>query len=1174
MQRKIFTLLSSLTEINATTFFKDSRIFSHNFHAVSCFENFSESKVVAFIFFPSLRKKWLLSLSLFSFLCINGLFGTTPFAYSVTGKVSDANGNALLGVTVMVKGTTTGTSTDADGEYRIEVSGADDILVFSYIGFQTSEITVGAQTRIDVLLAENAEILNEVVVTALGLSRQEKSLGFSVERVAGEELSRVSQENVLNSLAGKVAGVTINSTGGTGSSVSMVIRGATSLSSDNQPLFVVDGVPLISTLNNITEFGSRNPVDYGNAISDLNPDDIENVSILKGPSAAALYGSRAGNGVVLITTKSGKKSNGPRVSVSSNTVFDQPYQFFGKQTQFAPGFFSFTPDNFPPGTVLTVNPAEGAGAGIELDKGYFAVQWNSPRDANGVQVPTELVSYPDNVRNFVQTGITSTNTVSVANSNDIMNYRIAYTNMSNRGIIPNADLFRNNLSLSASILATDKLTISSNVNINTTGSNNRPASNRGTNPLEWAYKVPASTNILDLKDYWEPGQEGVQQRTPANGLYDNPYFLANEVKNSFTRDRLFGNVKANLQLTPEFSFMGRYSLDRYSEKRETKIAPSYTRETNNGAYGIVNLANAEQNIDVLATYTKQLTDFNFSLSAGGNVLHSTSSFISNSSKASVGLIVPNVYTVGNIKSGALDFASGRSEKVLYSTYGMANLGWKDMIYLDLTARNDWSSTLPKENQSYFYPSASMSLLASEMFNMGKNVSLLKLRGGWAKVGNDADPYQLYPTYGDIGQWGESTRLSKSGTILTPNLKPEVATSWETGLDVSLFRNRVRLEGTYYQVDNRNQIIRNIPIASSSGFDRININAGLITSKGWELGLGITPLQTTNLSWDLNFNLTRNRTTLQALSDGIDVIKFWDDAKGGSWTFVGDEIGDLYDAAILKVEDPNSPYFGYPIIGGGDYEWQEINVETAKNKIGNYNPDFILGLQNRLSYKRFSLNFTLDWRKGGQFVSQTYRYTAEDASSQHWLDNLINPEGRTGKELRDWLVANEDIYIKNGFHVVGGPTLAYGGFPENFSGVVVNDGTFVPGVVQLPDGTYVENLGENNLIPYLPYVVSYPWGFTKPSTFDADFLKLREISLSYQLSPNALRKIGNIRELSVSVYSRNIVLWTKAKIGIDPERAFQAEASSGNRGTQFKQGIERYNIEPWVLPIGFKLNFTF
>ena len=1123
------------------------------------------------IFLPSLFvRRLLLIFVFFSFLQIIALAQTHTVTGIVTA-VDDATG--LVGVTVTVKGKQQGTATDINGAYSIE-AGADDILVFSYIGYETIEKAVGNQTNIDVTLAESVEALEQVVVTALGLSRKEKSLGFSVESVDGEDLNRVTHENVMNALAGKVAGVTINSTGGAGSSVSMVIRGATSLSSDNQPLYVIDGVPLISTLNNMTQFGDRNIVDYGNAISDLSPDDIENISILKGPSAAALYGSRAGNGVVIITTKSGKNQKGVRVDFSSNTVFDKPYKFFKTQSQFATGFFSFTPDDLPPGSVMVVNPAEAAGAGIELDKGYFAVQWNSPRDANGVQVPTELVSYPDNMKNFVQTGITSTNSIAVSNNTDLMNYRLGFTNMSNRGIVPNSDLYRNNLSLAASIKATNKLTISTNINVNTSGSHNRPSSNRGTNPLEWASKVPANINILDLQDYWEPGQEGIQQRTPANGIYNNPYFLAYEVNNSFKRDRVFGNLKGDLQITPELSLMGRFSLDRYNEKRETKIAPSYTRETNNGAYGIANIENQEQNIDLLATYAKKFDTFDFSISAGANALNIKSASISNSSKPSAGLIVPNVYTVGNIKSGSLNFGSGRSEKVIYGLFGVANLGWNNMIYLDLTARNDWSSTLPKQNQSYFYPSVSLSVLLNEMMDMGGNVDLLKLRGGWAKVGNDAAPYQLFPTFGDAGQWGDVTRLSKPGTILTPNLKPEENTSLEFGFDLKMFNNRFRLDATYYTVDNRNQIIRNIPIAGSSGFDRININAGLISSQGVELLLGATPIRSPNFKWDFNVNLTRNRTTLVELSDGIDFIKFWSDAKGGAWTYVGDQIGDIYDAQILTVQDENSPYFGYPIVGGGDYEWQEIKVQDTKNKIGNYNPDFILGFQNSISFRRFTLDFTFDWRKGGQFISQTVRYSSEDASSQYWLDNLINPEGRTGKELRDWLVANEDRFIKNGFHVVGGPTKEYGGFPEDFSGITVHDGTFVPGVVQLPDGTFVENLGENNLIPYLPYVVSYPWGFARPSMFDSDFIKLRELSLSYSLTPRLLQRLGNIKALSLSLYSRNIIVWTKAKIGIDPERAFQAEASKGNRGTQFKQGLERYNIEPWVLPLGVKLNLTF
>ncbi len=1097
----------------------------------------------------------------------------------ITGRVTSATDNSNMpGVSIVVRGTQRGTVTNLSGEYTIEVPGTDAVLVFSFVGYKPEEVTVGNQRVINLSMTESIEALDEVVVTALGITRREKSLGYSVGTVSGENLARVVQENAINSLAGKVTGVQISSTGGTGSSVSMVIRGATSLSNDNQPLFVIDGVPIVNTLNNIAGFGSDNRVDYGNAMSDLNSDDIESVSILKGPSAAALYGSRAGNGVVLITTKSGHRNRGMRVNISTNNVFDMPYKYFPVQKKFATGYFSFTPEDLPPGYIMKVNSAEAAGAGIELDKEYFAVQWDSPVDANGVQIPTELLSHPNNVANFVQTGITSTNEISISNNSELMNYRIGVSNMSNRGIVPNSDLFRNNVTAATSIRVRDNITVSSNININRSWSNNRPASNRGTNPLQWAYNVPQNTDIRDLKDYWEEGQEGIQQRTPYNGLYNNPYFLANEVNNSFNRDRVFGNLKAEWKITKEFSIMGRYSLDQFSEKRESKISPSYTGESNNGAYGIQDISSYERNVDVLATYSKVTDLFSVSVSAGGNALYKKGTSISNSSLSGAGLIVPNVYTISNIKSGSLSYGSWWSQKAIYSLYGLVNLGFRDMIFLDLTGRNDWSSTLPKENWSYFYPSASLSILVDQIINLGEAVDLFKVRGGWAKVGNDTDPYQLYNTYGNAGQWGDATRLAKSGQILTPNLKPEEAVSKEAGIDLSFFKNRIRFEGTYYVVDNRNQIIRNIPVASSTGSDAVNINAGLIRSKGWEFMIGGTIVKSTSWSWDLNANFTRNRTKVEEIAPGIEVIKFWEDAKGGAWSYLGDEIGAIYDAEVRTVTEVSSPYYGYPIISEAEMEWDAIEFRDTRNKIGNYNPRFTMGFQSSLSWKSLALNMTLDWRNGGQFVSQTQRYMAEDGSSQLWLDNLINPGGRTGKELRDWLVANEDKYIKNGFHVVGGPTEEYGGFEENYSGVYVSDGVFVPGVIAVDDGeggvTYIENLGEDGTI-ISPYVVSYPWGFTKPSTFDADFVKLREISLSYNFPRELISRIGVVQDIAVSLYSRNIILWTKAKVGIDPERAFQAESSTGGtRGTQFKQGIERYNLEPWVIPVGIKLDITF
>ncbi len=1098
---------------------------------------------------------------------------------TVRGTVtSQADGSSLAGVNIVLKGTQTGTSTDASGGYSISVPDNGGTLVFSFIGYQSQELAVGTRSVVDVALAESSENLQEVVVTALGIKRDERSLGYAVAQVEGEDLSRVAQENVLNGLAGRMPGVTINSTGGAGSSVSMVIRGATSLSNDNQPLFVIDGVPVANSLNNVSTVGRDNRVDYGNPISNLNPEDIENISVLKGPSAAALYGSRAGNGVVLITTKSGAGVEKMTVSITSNTVFDRPFKFLNMHAKFATGILPFTPDNNPyPGGQLIVDESSAGTVGPELDKGYKAIQWNSPIGDDGRPIPTELVSHPDNVKNFLQTGITTTNGIAIANSNDRMNYRLSYSNMNHRGIIPNSDLFRNSLALSSSLKLSEKLRLSTNVDLSRNNSNNRPAGNRGSNPLQWAYAVSPHIDIRDLRDYWVPGQEGIQQLSQAPGDYNNPYFLANEVNNSFVRDRVFGNVKADWQITPEFSLMGRFSLDTYNEQRESQVGNSYTLEPR-GAYGIINLKRFERNSEFLATYAKDLNDFSVSVSGGGNIRYATGTDVNTVSRSRAGLVIPGLFTLDNIAQSDLDFNSFEYKRAIYSLYGLANFGYKDIVYLDLTARNDWSSTLPAANRSYFYPSASVSILLNEMLPSSNTLNLLKLRGGVAQVGNDARPYQLLNTLGNMEAWGGITRLGKPSNILLPDLKPEIATSYEFGLDAAMLRNRLRFAATYYIVENRNQIIPTL-LTPSTGFSNKNINAGLLVSKGIELELGGTPIDKNGWRLDINTNLSRNRTRIMELADDLPFYTLWGDAKGGAWTYVGEEIGDLYDAELVTVQDPQSPYFGYPILDD-EGSWQDIRSSNTRNKIGNFNPDFILGGQVSLSYKAFSLNMSFDWRKGGDFVSQTYRYGESDLKSQRFLDNLINPNGLSGDALVNYLKTNEEELIKvtgNGkFNIVGGPTEEYGGFPFEFGGSVYPYNVFNPGVIAQYNAEgeivgYTENLGGPDT-KYIPYGANYPWSFMRAATFDADFVKLREISLAYNL-PSAFTKKLKMQNASVSVYSRNIILWTKAKIGIDPEMAFQPE-SGAQAGTQFKQGIERYNVNPWVMPVGVRLNMTF
>lgn len=1099
--------------------------------------------------------------------------------HTVSGNVtSSEDGMPLPGVSIILQGTTQGVSADFDGNYSINLPNGNGVLVYSYLGFETQEVAVNGRTSISIALVPGAQALDEVVVTALGIKREDKSLGYSVENVAGEELTRVAQENVLNSLSGKVAGVTLNSTGGTGSSVSMVIRGAISLSSDNQPLFVIDGVPVSNSLNNIGGFGNDNRVDYGNAISDLDPNSIEDVSILKGPSAAALYGSRAGNGVVLITTKKAKDNEKMKVSFTTNTVFDVPYRFLDQQTRFASGYFSFSPESQGGSYLLPDVALTGGNGGPELDKGYFAVQWNAPLDANGVPIPTELKSYPNNVRNFVQTGITTTNSLEISNTTKVMNYRMGVTNMQNTGLVPNSDVNRNSFSLSASSNLNDKLIFSTNVNVVHSFADNRPASNRGANPLQWAYSTPANIDLGLLKDYDLPGTDVL---TLAQD-YNNPYFLAYGVNNSYSRYRVYGNMVMDWNISPAFKIRSSYNLNTYNQTQETKMSPGYNAEVNNGTYGISKTDGVETNVDLLATFTKDLGAFDFSISGGGNLMYQKNTGLSNSAISKVGLVVPDLFTVSNIARTSLNHSSFASERGINSVYALGNFGFMDMLYLDVTARNDWSSTLPVDNRSYFYPSASLSFLLSEVVDIPK-VDLFKLRGGWARVGNDTNPYQLGAYYNNAGQWENAVLYSAPGSLSTPTLEPEEATSQELGLDLTMFNNRFRFEGTYYTVENRNQIVPSIPIPGSSGYSSVSINAGVLESKGYELSLGLTPVRTENWNWDLNVNYTTNESKVIALAPGVDYIELWSENKSVSRAYVANPatgedglVGNIYSPLKLRVTDPNSPYFGYPLIDGDEGEFlpQEERV-----KVGNYNPDFVMGLQSSLTYKNFTLNMTFDWRSGGEYMSQTSRYMVEDGYGQQLLDNLVNPGiAQPGPELKQWVLDNADQLIEGeGFYPVGG-TPGEGGFPETWGGSVVYDGVFYPGVLGYHDdnGNFIlesENLGEDGTI-FFPFAASHPWAFGTQHMFEADYIKLREISLSYSLPSKLLNRTG-LDNISLSVYSRNIMLWTKdSSFGIDPERAFQAESGRDKRGTQFKQGIERYNVDPWVVPVGFKIGITF
>ncbi|MEQ9439571.1 MAG: SusC/RagA family TonB-linked outer membrane protein [Cyclobacteriaceae bacterium] len=1082
---------------------------------------------------------------------------------NVRGTVSDEEGGGLPGVNVVEKGTNNGTVTDVEGDFSLSVEGSTSTLVFSSIGYTTQEVSVGNQTTINVSMATDTRSLNEVVVTALGIEREERSLGYDVANVEGEQLRQVSQENVLSSLSGRVPGVTINQTSGPGSSLSVIIRGATSLTTDNQPLFVVDGVPMSNGLNNVTQNGDGNQVDYGNAISDINPDDIESINVLKGPSAAALYGTRAGNGVIIITTKSGVRNKALGVSFSTSNVFERPTRLLDFHYKYANGQRNGV-----------FNEGSAYWGGPNLDEGITAVQWNSPVDENGVATPTALRSYPNAMKDFMQTGITSNNNVAVSGGNGNGSFRVSYSNMVHQGMIPNSDLFRNNLSTAIDYSITDKLNFSSNINVGRTHSNDRPSTgDRRANPLEAVY-ASSHVDYNEMKDIWVEGQEGIQQiRTDAG---DNPYFIAYGIENAFVRDRIYGNLSLTYDFTDKFSLMARYSLDRVNENRETKIPFSYSRAAQ-GGYFLSDISSQESNTDFLATYDTKAGLFDVNLSFGGNIMHREyfGSSIGSGGNRNNGLVIPGIYNVSNIPLDNISVGSSISEKAIYSLYALASFGFKDQLYLDITGRNDWSSTLPASNRSYFYPSASLSWLANYTFDLPETVNMLKLRGGWAQVGNDTDPYRLEPSL-STGNYNTVTTVSVPSGLLNPNLLPELSTSVEGGIDLNMFENKLRFSGTYYSIDNENQIFA-INLPQSSGFNSKYINAGLIRSRGWEFTLGGTPIQRDGLTWDVNLNWSTNTTTVEELSENLEFITLWGENGGGAITDVGEEIGNMYSAGYAYVQDENSPYYRWPVLSENG-EWIELSGRENMRYVGNFNPDFIMGMQTSLRFKRFTLNASFDWRQGGEFMSFTYRYGESDWKSQRQLDNLI-PGGQYSEgELVELLKSDPEKYIipkAGNYPRVGGHTAETGGFAVDADG---NDGAFVPGVIQtagadtpddFSDDEYVEHLGGSGTNVY-PITNTYPWDYNEQVTFDASFIKLRELSLAYQLPD-----IGSISNASIAIYTRNIMLWTAADIGIDPERAFQAtNGAQGDTQSYFRQGMERQNVMPWSVPIGFKLNFNF
>lgn len=1014
-----------------------------------------------------MNKKIHYFLLLVSFLCIQGMLAQGK---TVTGTVTDAStGTPVPGITVVEKGTSNGTSTDFDGNYSISVSNDSAILVFSAIGYTEQEVTVGGQSTIDVSLAEDVELLDEVVVTALGITRDKKSLGYSVTEVGGEQVSLAKEPNVINALAGKVAGVVVSQgTSGPGSGTRVVIRGNNSITGNNQPLYVVDGVPIDnSSLGAPEGSGQFNVNNLGDGVSDLNPDDIESLSVLKGPNAAALYGSRASNGVVIITTKKGALNKGLGVSFTSNALFDNPMVLPEYQNEYGRG----TDGNFPQinpddDLVIQVNEVAGAGSwGPRFDG-------SSQLAYNGQQRP--YVAQPDNVKDFFETGTTFINTIALSGGSENASVRFSYTNSDIESILPNSGIDRDNFNLRAFTNLSDKLSLDTRITYFKQTARNRP--NQGTEGVAaYVWGLARNVRTSDLKVFQDTENPidptDIYRVIAPTSSGGNPYWILTHDSNEDRRSRVTGFAKLQYEFTDWLSAFVRVGTDDITQDTQgvTRVGHHFFGD---GRIRFEKNDRTETNYDFLLMFNKDLSEkFNLTANAGANALRFSRI---RSEARGENFKIPGRPLLDNTEE-IFATQEQRVQKSVNSVYGSASLAYDNMLYLDLTGRNDWSSALAAENRSYFYSSASLSVLLNEAFDLGSSIDLLKVRGSIATVGNDTDPQQLVNTF-QVAANGflNNVTVSRDNILFSNSLRPEEVTSTEFGVEFRALGNRLYADLSYYSIKSTD-LIFDVPLGAGAAFEKFRTNVGEITNKGFEILVGGTPVQTENFSWDVSANIARNKNELVSLVEGQDFFDFSTD-NGGTVSVVGragEGFGDIETTTWMRNDQ------GQLIVTAEG----RPQATSEREKFGNYQPDFSGGFNNTFRYKDFTLNTLIDFRIGGEVYSFT--------------DAALDAAGVSERslEFRDGGVLVEGV-IDNG------------------------DGTFSPNTTTISAQDYwgaVSNIGSE-------YV------------FDQTNFRLREVSLSYNF-PSKLLKDTFIQSATLSAVGRNLLFLYKKADNFDPESSY-------------------------------------
>lgn len=1072
-------------------------------------------------------KKFIFALSLLA----AGAPNAVAQSQGITIKVTSADdGEPVVGAAVVIQDSKVGGVTDVDGQLTISrLPVAAKKLTISYIGMKSQTVTIKGDV-VNVVLQPNATDLNEVVVTAMGVTRQKKALGYATQEISSDQLTTGKDNNILNSLSGKLAGVRITNTQGDVGSSRIVIRGETSIAGENQPLFIVDGIPVDNSQLNSRGVGR----DFKNAIADLNPEDIQSMSVLKGPNAAALYGARAAHGAIIITTKNGKGQKGLGVTghVSTQVSFAANLpEFQNLYGQGAGGRFSYVD-----GKGAGVNDGVDESWGPRLDAGLLIPQFDSPVDANGNRTATPWVSNPNNVNDFFRTGFTSNYGVAIAKADDKYQFRISYNNEHQKSIVPGASTNKTNFTLNTDYKLAKWVSVGATANYILYSAPSLPGS-------AMASGSNARSNSTMLQFLWFGRQVNTASlkedysRNWNSSYYSNPYWNAYYNTQSQDRHRLIGDFHLAFHLLDGLDLRLRTSTDWYNDKRKSKVKWG-TSGTPYGNYSEENYTVQENNTEAVLTYQKQISqDWNVDALVGFNVRNKKYEY---NYQAAPRLAVPDLYTLTNSRdqlTSSNDFYRLRQ----YGVYASATVNYKNWAYLSLTGRNDWSSTLPVGNNSYFYPSVTASVLLNEALGFtSRQVNYLKLRGGWSQVGADADPYQLANVYDIQTAFNGNPMLTASTTGKNPNLKPEQTNSTEIGLEGSFFDNRLHLDFSYYQTDSKNQILSLATSAASRYTSQVR-NAGHIRNRGYEVQLGIVPIRKAGFEWRADINYSSNRskviklddegliTSYQLYSSGIQIL-----------AQVGESYGTLFGSSYTRDDKGNV------VVDANGLP----KISSTSKVLGHFQPDWQGGITNTFRYKRFTFSFLVDASFGGKIFSNTNKtgiYTGVLASTL---------PGRDAEHGGLWYYKNGGVneQIAAPQYTISADGLYY----ANINGEqtrVYQDGIIVNGVTESGE--------KNNTVVSAENYYHRLYSIAEANVFSASYVKLREVSFTYQLPVSLARKLS-LQDISVALTARNLWIIHKDAPNIDPEVAI----TSGNA-----QGVEAYSL-PTTRQIGLNLTVKF